>query len=41
MKSTEDGKINLFFDYCPNGLASFGLALTGSEIAGCISFQNS
>lgn len=34
MKSIEDGKINLFFDYCPNGLASFGMALTGFEIAG-------
>lgn len=34
MESTEDGKINLFFDYCPNGLASFGMELTGFEIAG-------
>lgn len=34
MEPTEDGKINLFFDYCPNGLASFGMALTGFEIAG-------
>ena len=23
-----------FFDYCPNGLASFGMELTGFEIAG-------
>ncbi len=34
MESTEEGKINLFFDYCPNGLASFGMELTGFEIAG-------
>jgi len=31
---TRDGKINLFFDDCPNGLASFGRQLTGFEIAG-------
>ena len=31
---TQDGKINLFFDYCPNGLSSFGIPLAGFEIAG-------
>lgn len=30
---TQDGKINLFFDYCPNGLSSFGMPLSGFEIA--------
>jgi len=33
-ETTEDGRIHLFFDYCPNGLSSFGLPLTGFEIAG-------
>ncbi len=33
-KITQDGKINLFFDYCPNGLSAFGMALSGFEIAG-------
>jgi sialate O-acetylesterase len=31
---TQDGKINLFFDNCPNGLSSFGVPLSGFEIAG-------
>jgi len=34
LEITEDGKINLFFENCPNGLASFGMPLTGFEIAG-------
>lgn len=33
MESTEDRKINLFFDYGRNGLASFGMELTGFEMA--------
>ena len=33
MESTEDRKINLFFDYDRNGLASFGMELTGFEMA--------
>lgn len=31
---TEDGKIDVFFDECPNGLSSFGMPLSGFEIAG-------
>ncbi len=34
MEITEDGKINISFDYAPNGLSSFGKELTGFEIAG-------
>lgn len=33
-KITEEGKIRVSFDYCPNGLASLGMPLTGFEIAG-------
>lgn len=31
---TKEGKINLYFDECPNGLSSFGMPLSGFEIAG-------
>ncbi|MDF1548972.1 MAG: sialate O-acetylesterase [Bacteroidales bacterium] len=31
---TEDGKIDIYFDYCPLGLTSYGLPITGFEIAG-------
>ena len=33
-KITTDGKIDLSFDACPNGLSSFGMPLSGFEIAG-------
>lgn len=33
MKTTEDGKIILYFDYAPLGFTSFGKPLTGFEIA--------
>ena len=31
---TKDGKIDLYFDQCPNGLSGFGAPLSGFEIAG-------
>ena len=34
MEVTDEGKVVLSFDYCPNGLTSFGKALRGFEIAG-------
>ena len=34
MKQTADGKLQLHFDFCEQGLTSFGKALTDFEIAG-------
>jgi sialate O-acetylesterase len=34
MEKKTGSRVELFFDYCPNGLSSFGKPLTGFEVAG-------